>query len=132
MTGRLSVLAVVAATGAVQCFTQMPDFQVWIYLVAGTAGLSLVFLALQRRYRCCGVPLSRILIPVWAGVLGLLVTVARVEYRLADELASGNENQVSRVVLRVAGLVKINPESRQFEADVISSKPGGVPSRIYV
>src|SRR5690606_13493369 len=47
-------------------------------------------------------------------------------------LAPGNENQVSRVVLRVAGLVRIEPDSRQFDADVISSRPDGVPSRIQV
>src|SRR5690606_3266925 len=52
--------------------------------------------------------------------------------RLADRLHEDNENKVSRVVLRVAGLPRLNPDSRQFEAEVISSIPKGVPSRIQV
>lgn len=132
MTGRLSVLAVVLATGAVQCFPAMPGMDAWLMLIVGVGALSLGLLIWQRRSLRRSVPLSRLLLPLWAFVLGLLITAARVELRLADELAPGNENQVSRVVLRVAGLVRIQPDSRQFEADVISSRPDGVPSRIQV
>src|SRR5690606_4569620 len=73
-----------------------------------------------------------VLAPLWLALAGLLLTVARVEYRLADRLHEDNENKVSRVVLRVAGLPRLNPDSRQFEAEVISSIPKGVPSRIQV
>ena len=132
MTGRLSVLAVVAATGAVQCFASMPNWQARAGLVAVAVALSLIWIILRR---CCwpgSASTYRALIPLWAGVLGLLITVARVEHRLADELAADNENKVSRVVLRVASLVRIQPDSRQFEAEVISSMPDGLPSRIQV
>ncbi len=132
MTGRLSVLAVVLATGAVQCFPAMPDLDAWLILIAGAGALSLGLLYWQHRALRPKTSAYRWLAPLWAFVLGLLITVARVEQRLADELAPGNENQVSRVVLRVAGLVRIQPDSRQFDADVISSRPDGVPSRIQV
>lgn len=124
MTGRASLLAMVLATGAVQCFASMPDWTTWLAILLGAALLS--FLVVRRHIS------RRFLIPLWAAVLGLALTVARVEHRLADELTDGNENRVSRVVLRVASLVKLSPDSRQFEAEVISSRPAGVPSRIYV
>src|SRR3546814_14697159 len=37
-----------------------------------------------------------------------------------------------RSVLRIAGLVRLDSNRRRFEAEVISSKPSGVPSRIQV
>src|SRR3546814_15947641 len=73
-----------------------------------------------------------VLAPLWMAMAGFLLTVARVEYRLADRLDTDNENKVARVVLRIAGLPKLGPDSRQFEAEVISSIPEGVPSRIQV
>ena len=124
MTGRLSLLAVVLATGAVQCFPAMPDGVAWVALFFGVALLSLATLALPGP--------GRFLIPLWAAAFGLASTVVRVEHRLADALAAGNENRVSRVELRVAGLVRLEPDSRQFEAEVIASRPPGVPSRILV
>ncbi|TCT04415.1 competence protein ComEC [Paralcaligenes ureilyticus] len=124
MTGRLSMLAIVLATGAAQVLPVMPDAATWMWLALGVLGLSLWLLKMQRP--------ARALIPVWAAVLGLLLAVVRIEQRLADELAAENENRVSRVVLRVASLVRLRPDSRAFEAEVISSLPEGVPSRIYV
>lgn len=124
MTGRLSLLAVVLATGAVQCLAVMPGPELIVGIVAGALVASL-FLFRRRGSH-------RVLIPCWALLLGLLVTIARVEHRLADALTDENQNRVSRVVLRVASLVTIRPDSRQFEAEVISSSPAGVPSRIQV
>jgi len=118
------LLAVVLATGAVQCFTAMPDHTTWGWVVSGTAAASLPLL--RTRLRFC------VLLPLWAAVLGLLLTVARAEYRLSDALAHDNQNKVSRVELRIASLARLGPDSRQFEAEVISSRPAGVPSRIYV
>lgn len=118
------MLAVVLATGAVQCFASMPGGTAWLAMLFGGVVLSFLFFRWHS---------SRLfLIPLWAAILGLALTVARVEHRLADELTQDNENRVSRVVLRVASLVKLNPDSRHFEAEVLSSKPAGVPSRIYV
>ncbi|MEO6986481.1 MAG: DNA internalization-related competence protein ComEC/Rec2 [Paralcaligenes sp.] len=124
MTGRLSLLAVVLATGGAHYFPAMPDAAARVWLVLGALALSVCLLRIPRP--------ARVLIPLWAAVLGVLLTVARIEQRLADELAANNENRVSRVVLRVASLVRLRPDSRAFEAEVISSLPAGVPSRIYV
>src|SRR3546814_5993152 len=69
---------------------------------------------------------------MWAALAGLLLTWARADHRLADALADHNENKVSRVVLRVASLPDLEGGGRQFQAQVISSIPDGVPSRIQV
>lgn len=126
MTGRFCLLAFVAATGAVHCFPYMPDHIIWAAILAGAVAVSVAVFFFTPTYRW------RMLLPVWAAMAGLLVTVARAEYRLADTLDIDNENRVSRVVLRVAALPRLSPDSRQFEAEVISSIPTGVPSRIQV
>ncbi|OWT65876.1 DNA internalization-related competence protein ComEC/Rec2 [Candidimonas nitroreducens] len=95
----------------------------WAALLA----LLAVMLGMRRRQR-----LPRQAWPLWAAAAGLLLVLARIEHRLADELAPGNENRVSRVVLRVADLVRLGPDNRRFEAEVIESIPAGVPSRILV
>src|SRR5690606_15255974 len=43
-----------------------------------------------------------------------------------------NEDKVTRVTLRVAELPRLEPDSRNFVADVLESIPEGVPSRIQV
>ncbi|MEO6958890.1 MAG: DNA internalization-related competence protein ComEC/Rec2 [Burkholderiaceae bacterium] len=126
MTGRLSLMAVVLATGAVQCFAAMPGSPVLVGVAVVAIAVSLLTLRLKARGSL------RVLIPCWALFLGLLMTIARVEHRLADALIDENQNRVARVVLRVASLVTIRSDSRQFEAEVISSRPAGVPSRIQV
>ncbi|AEC19375.1 ComEC/Rec2 [Pusillimonas sp. T7-7] len=127
MTGRMSLLAFVAASGAVHGLPQMPDRPMLLGLCI-TAVLCTAITAWrlprQRRWH--------VLAPLWMAMAGFLLTVARVEYRLADRLDTDNENKVARVVLRIAGLPKLGPDSRQFEAEVISSIPEGVPSRIQV
>ncbi|NYT66085.1 DNA internalization-related competence protein ComEC/Rec2 [Alcaligenaceae bacterium] len=126
MTGRLSLLAFVAATAVVHRFPTMPGSQAWVL-----GGLLLIMLSglvclLTRRYRW------PILLPLLAVALGLALTIVRVEHRLADALTPDNENKVSRVVLRIAELPRLGPDSRHFQAEVISSKPAGVPTRIQV
>jgi competence protein ComEC len=88
--------------------------------------MSAALLAFAGRYRW------RILFPVWAMAAGLALTLARAEHRLADALDPINENEVSRVVLRVAELPRLGTDTRQFVAEVISSIPAGVPSRVQV
>ena len=127
MTGRISLLAFVGATGVVHCFARMPDHASQGLVLALAIGLSgAVYLVAPSVWRW------RLLLPLWAFVVGVLLTVGRIDHRLADALSSDNEHRVARVELRVASLVKISPDSRQFEAQVISSVPGGVPTRIYV
>ncbi|PLC52629.1 hypothetical protein CR155_17740 [Pollutimonas nitritireducens] len=126
MTGRICLLAFVAATGAVQLLPYLPGRALWLNALGGAAALSFSVYLLAPAIRW------RVLLPMWAALAGLLITVARAEHRLADELAPINENQVSRVVLRIAALPKSSNDSRQFEAQVLSSMPEGVPSRIQV
>lgn len=126
MTGRICLLAFVAATGAVQCLPYLPARALWLGLLGSAVILSLTVFLLAPAIRW------RVLLPVWAALAGLLITAARAEHRLADELQPINENQVSRVVLRIAELPKSSPDSRQFEAEVLSSIPEGIPSRIQV
>lgn len=126
MTGRFCLLAFVAATGVVHSFPSLPGRVVWAGLLAAAAFISVLAFFLVKKYRW------GMLLPLWAAMAGLLLTAARAEYRLADTLESSNENRVSRVVLRVAELPRLSPDSRQFQAEVISSIPAGVPSRILV
>ncbi|MGP1615780.1 MAG: ComEC/Rec2 family competence protein, partial [Pollutimonas bauzanensis] len=126
MTGRICLLAFVAATGAAHGLPYLPDHVVWAGALALAVLASIAVFSLAGRHRW------HVLLPLWAGIAGLLVAVARAEHRLADSLDSANENRVSRVVLRVAALPRLDPDSRQFEAEVISSMPAGVPSRIQV
>lgn len=110
------------AAGAVHLLPAMPS--------PGVLGMALVVLlaagrALPARAR-------RLRFVAWAVFVMFVLTVWRVESRLADRLAPDNEDQVSRVVLRIAGLPRQSPDSRQFEAEVLSSRPEGVPSQIVV
>ncbi len=63
---------------------------------------------------------------------GLAYGSAWVSHRLGDALDPSNEDKVTRVVLRVAELPRLEPQSRIFVAQVLSSIPEGVPSRIQV
>ncbi|MBP6018356.1 MAG: DNA internalization-related competence protein ComEC/Rec2 [Burkholderiaceae bacterium] len=126
MTGRLTLLAFVAATAVVHRLLAMPGPEAWMLGSLALLVVSMLVFLLASRYRW------RILLPLLAGALGLVMTITRVEHRLADVLAPDNENKVSRVVLRIAELPRLAPDSRHFQADVISSKPEGVPTRIQV
>lgn len=67
-----------------------------------------------------------------AFLAGLAYGSWRVELRLSDALHPDNEDKVTRVVLRVAELPRLDADSRVFVADVVSSIPEGVPSRVQV
>jgi len=124
--GRISLLAFVGGTGLVHCLASMPTAGIQLGLAMVGAGV--VAAAAARRSRWIGV----CAFPLCAALLGALLTMHRVDNRLADHLTEENENQVSRVVLRIDSLVRMRPDSRQFEAETISSMPSGVPSRILV
>ncbi|CAM5389467.1 DNA internalization-related competence protein ComEC/Rec2 [Eoetvoesiella caeni] len=130
MTGRVSILAFLLASGVVQGLPGLPRTQALGFAMAVLAVLSLALvLARPGGLRVLS---WRWLVPLWAAWLGLAYTVAMAQQRLADELTEDNQNKVARVVLQVAGLVRLGADSRMFEADVISSRPAGVPSRIQV
>ncbi|MFC4199411.1 DNA internalization-related competence protein ComEC/Rec2 [Candidimonas humi] len=128
MTGRCCLLAVALATWVAHGLPAGSVPPGWMAAAWAALWSLLAVLLILRRLR--GLP--RYVWPLWAAAAGLLLALARIEHRLADELVSGNENRVSRVVLRVADLVRLGPDSRRFEAEVIESKPAGVPARIMV
>lgn len=115
---RLSLCAFCVGVGAVHAMPEMPSF--W-WLAAAAIGMT-------ASYRL-GTQLLWITLAAW---LGLAYGVIRVEQRLADALHAINEDKVTRVVLRVAELPRLEPQSQIFVADVLSSVPQGVPSRIQV
>lgn len=122
MKGRLCALAVLGGTAAVHVLPRMPTLAEW-----GAVALMVLMVG-----RVMPVKWRWLLFVLWAGILAFGMTAARVEHRLGDRLAATNENKVSRVVLRIAGLPKLSPDSRQFEAEVLSSRPQGVPKHIMV
>ncbi|WP_323000411.1 ComEC/Rec2 family competence protein [Castellaniella sp.] len=67
-----------------------------------------------------------------AAGLAFAVTVFWAQQRLDQVLADGNVDRVSRVVLRVQGLPRLQPDRIRFEADVLDAHPAGVPQRILV
>lgn len=81
MTGRMSLLAFVAASGAVHGLAQMPGRSSLLMLL--TSVVLCTFVAAWR------VPPRRrwqVLAPLWLAMLGFVLTVARVEHRLASTL----------------------------------------------
>ncbi len=70
---------------------------------------------------------------VWlAACGGFAWTVAQAHARLGDALAESNVDRVARVELRIVGLPRLDPDRRQFEAEILSAHPEGVPRRILV
>jgi len=134
MWGRLSLLAVVAATALVQRLPALPGLAAWVALAAGTALLPALLLALRKTAA----------IPNWRDglrgsacvllcfLLALGWALWRADLRLQDALEPENEDRVSRVTLRVAELVRETPTSRRFVAQVLSAHPAGVPETIEV
>ena len=125
--GRLCLLAFAVGVAAVHLLPGLPT-AVW----PGSLCLLLAFgLICRGRGRKRG---------AWHKVLWLAIAVTAglaygsiwVAQRLADALEPSNEDKVTRVVLRVAELPRLEPGSRIFVAETLSSIPGGVPSRIQV
>ena len=133
--GRLSLLLFVGGVGVVHLLSAPPSTTLSasaaVFLVTLSIGQ---FLRQRRLYKVSGKHgiLSKVLWLATALMIGLSYGSVWVDHRLADALDSSNEDKVSRVVLRVAELPRLNPESRVFVADVLSSVPEGVPSRIQV
>lgn len=129
MLGRTSILAFLLASGVVHGLPRLPDAFLLGVLAAALVAFSAVAAMVARTG--CAYP-WRVVVPAWAALCGLTYTVALADLRLADALAEDNQNKVSRVVLQVASLPRVTLDSRVFEAEVISSRPLGVPSRIQV
>ena len=65
-------------------------------------------------------------------VLGAAYAAWRAEPRLADMLSREHENLVTRLALQVDGLATRTDSGQRFEARVLHSPVGGVPSRLMV
>jgi len=130
--GRLGLLAFVGGVGIVHLLPAPPSAVLFAFASA------LLLPAALWRGRCAArvagwhPVLGRGLWLATAAAAGLSYGSSRVADRLGDALDPSNEDKVSRVVLRVAELPRLNPESRVFVADVLSSIPAGVPARIQV
>ncbi|HEX7388028.1 MAG TPA: DNA internalization-related competence protein ComEC/Rec2 [Castellaniella sp.] len=67
-----------------------------------------------------------------AACAGFAVTVLCAQHRLAQGLDDGNVDRVSRVVLRIESLPKLQPDRVSFVARVLQAHPSGVPDVIRV
>lgn len=144
-TGRGSMLGFVGGVGVVHllpaplpvaplAFMSLAFVVAALVLAGSTAGRAFMF---PGRCRYAG-SLGRwgrwltLVCMIAAFTTGLSYGSSRAGQRLADALDPANEDKVTRVVLRVAELPRLDTESRAFVADVLSSVPEGVPSRIQV
>lgn len=134
--GRLSLLSFTVAVAGVHFLAEPPPVAVLFFAVVLLAGGAWA----MARYEANPAPSAASLIPASARVIwlfacaaaGLAYGSAWVQHRLADALDSSNEDKVTRVVLRIAELPRLEPESRIFVAEVLDSIPEGVPRRIQV
>lgn len=132
MRGRLVAVAMLCAAGMVQLLPSLPPLTL-VGNVFGALGLLTALIwVLARGNRSWSGACTTVVLILWACGLTFAYVVLRAEYRLHDRLSASNENLVSRVELRVASLPRMKARSRQFEAEVLSSRPAGVPSRIMV
>lgn len=140
-TGRSSMLAFVGGVGVVHLLpAPLPPValaSVWAILLLASSMAVFAYggFARSRRLSGCvghGARWSSLACVIAAITAGLSYGSFRAEQRLADALDPLNEDKVSRVLLRVAELPRLDAESRVFVADVLSSTPEGVPSRIQV
>ena len=125
--GRISLLAFVGGVAAVHLLPAVPSLPALGWSVSAVI-VAVIFL----HWRRAAPRLASVLVCCAALLLGMSYGTMRVQHRLLDALAPINEDKVTRVVLRVAELPRLSHQSRSFTAEVISSKPEGVPSRIQV
>ncbi|MBC7202784.1 MAG: ComEC/Rec2 family competence protein, partial [Pusillimonas sp.] len=132
MRGRLVAVAMLGAAGSVHLLPFLPSLTGQAsYFGALCLVTGVVSLYARRDGSWSRVWVTTLMV-LWGFSSMAAYVVLRAEIRLQDHLEASNENLVSRVELRVAGLPRIKAQSRQFEAEVLSSRPSGVPSRIMV
>lgn len=129
MTGRLGLLAFLAGTATM--LHAAPVAVVWSPWVSVVLMvLALLVAGLVCRFRP-GLPALAIWCVAAAGS-GFLLAYERAELRRSDTLLGTNENQVSRLVVRIAGLPRLDADRRQFLAEVIASRPAGAPETVQI
>lgn len=129
-SGRCAALAYVGATGWVQQLSALPS------LFALCTGIAVLVVAGGCAYHFGTTTFRRysaaVLMPLLIGSLGFSVAVFAATQRLADQLPQVDENRVSKVVFKVVELPRLRPDSRQFVAHVLESRPEGVPQRVLI
>jgi len=125
------MLGFLSGCGAVHFLPGLPGQRAWVGLALGGTLLGAFLWRVSRR---CDwrVPARSLLWPLWASVAGAVFAGLSAEQRLADRLTEDNHGKVARVELMVSGLPRLAPDSRVFEAEVLASRPAGLPSRIQV
>lgn len=125
MQGRLKVIAFLSGAGWVHTWSEVyPSAWVWLVNV-GVAGLILG--------SCKRKPvLTKWLVLVGCGLLGAAYVNTLAAWRLGEQLPITDINKVSKVQLRITSLPRLQPDSRQFQAQVLQSWPSGLPQEILV
>lgn len=126
--GRLNLFSFSIGVAAVHGFAAAPPAWGLICVALGLAGVA-------GWSRFATGPARTVKLALWliaCLVVGLAYGSVWVSQRLADALDASNEDKVTRVILRVAELPRLEPDSRIFVAQTLSSIPEGVPSRIQV
>lgn len=130
--GRLSIIAGLAAVALGHLLPRLPEPAEWLGMATGLLMASLVVAGTRRSAAYTRMRRLKWLALPWAFLLGLAWASFHVDQRLAESLSPQDEDKVSRVVLRIETLPRLAPDSRRFEAQVLESRPAGIPSRILV
>lgn len=130
LRGRLCAGAMLLVAALMQAWPTAPPLGILTGAALGLSGSAVLWWRLGGARRDAG------WFQAWL-VLAAMVCMAayvgwRIDLRLADVLPTADENRVSRVVLRITTLPRMAPDSRQFEAQVLSARPAGLPSHVLV
>lgn len=126
INGRLFCLAFVAGAGGVQLLPALPGVAAY----AAAAGACIVALVAWRRWPGRAIGLCS---AASVGLcLGALNAAAQAQLRLDDALADEHQNEVARLVLRVAELPDGDARGQRFVGEQVAPARAGMPSRILV
>lgn len=128
MSGRLLVLAGFVGVLLAHMQGELPGIAVLVLQGVFMSVFLACACAMRRRYGFV-FGLALLLLAAW---LAYAFASVWAQARLAQELAAGNVDKVSRVVLRIEGLPQLQADRVRFEALVLQSHPEGVPQRIVV
>ena len=132
--GRSCLAVSLACMGFVVFLPSQPKLPHYLMVCAvvaiiGGAAACLARLAPGSRARF---GLSVLALLFFCAALSVSFTAWRVNARIADAMHSRDIDRVSKVELRVVGLVRESGQNRSVEAEVLDSTPKGVPRRIQV
>ncbi|ANN72698.1 DNA internalization-related competence protein ComEC/Rec2 [Bordetella bronchialis] len=136
MEGRLAMLGFIAAVAGVQTLQSLPSVAGRCLLAGAMVAAALVRWRAGRLARAWHVAarsgVSAVASCACALSGGALYAIERAQFRLDDALPLEQENQVARVVLRVASLVEFAADAARFDAEILHAEPASVPRRLRV